>query len=361
MADNSVADHPRADNDVSTPTMERCVTSYPVRRRYRPGVVHPPVIDTVQDAIDIHCHAHEGQQDALALAKYASECGMGGILYKTVAGMTDEGPAVRRMEEELGEWAAGEGVTPVRCWAGHLLGSSGEEPSVAEAEKAIDGGVVALWLPVFNHANTYATVGGRNVWWDKDADPDDHSEPLPWEQALALGHYLVDDSGALKSTIVDILKVIAERDVALFFGHATHKEIFLIAEQVTRLGIRRAVIDHPYSPFVNLDVPQMKELAAAGIFLNFTFDELSPLLGVDPAKMYAAIREVGVEHFTLSSDAGEPLFPNSVEAMRLIRSYMEAFGLTEEELYQVCTVNPAAVVDAPELVRRNDGEARAAV
>lgn len=340
-----------ADNDVSTPTQERCVTSYPVRRRYRPGVVYPPEISTVRDAIDIHCHAHEGQQDALALAKYASECGMAGILFKTVAGMSDEGPTVRRIEGELGDWAAGAGVRPVRCWAGHLLGASGEAPTVAEAEQSIDGGVIALWLPVFNHANTYATVGGRNIWWDKNADPNDHSGPLPWDEALDLGHYLLSEDGKLKPEVIDILKVIAERDVALFFGHATHKEIFLIAEQVTRLGIRRAVIDHPYSPFVNLNVDQMKELAAAGILMNFTFDELSPLLGVDPAKMYAAIRDVGVEHFTLSSDAGEPLFPNSVEAMRLVRSYMEAFGLTENELYKVCTSNPAAVVGEPELAR----------
>ena len=81
-----------------------------------------------------------------------------------------------------------------------------------------------------------------------------------------------------------------------------------------------------------------------GITLNFTFDELSPLLGVDPARMYAAIRAVGPAHCTLSSDAGEPLFPNSVECMRLIRGYMEAFGLSAEEIYQVCTTNPGKVV-----------------
>jgi hypothetical protein len=104
------------------------------------------------------------------------------------------------------------------------------------------------------------------------------------------------------------------------------------------------VIDHPFSPFINLSVAQMKELSALGILLNFTYDELSPLLGVDPQLMYNAIREVGPEHFTLSSDAGEPLFPDSVETMRLIRAYMEAFGLTKDELYTVCTVNPAKVV-----------------
>ena len=73
-------------------------------------------------------------------------------------------------------------------------------------------------------------------------------------------------------------------------------------------------------------------------------DELSPLLGVDPARMYEAIRAVGVEHVTLSSDAGEPLFPHTVECMRLIRSYMAAFGLTEDELRMVSITNPARIV-----------------
>ena len=94
----------------------------------------------------------------------------------------------------------------------------------------------------------------------------------------------------------------------------------------------------------NVSPEMMKELSKVGIFFNFTWDELSPLLGVDPQIMYNTIREVGPEHFTLSSDAGEPLFPDSVEAMRLVRGYMEAFGLNQDELYTVCTKNPAKVV-----------------
>ena len=57
-------------NIVSTPTHERCVTSYAARTQYKPGTVHPPYIK-VKDAIDIHCHAHEGQQDAFDLARIA--------------------------------------------------------------------------------------------------------------------------------------------------------------------------------------------------------------------------------------------------------------------------------------------------
>jgi hypothetical protein len=138
--------------------------------------------------------------------------------------------------------------------------------------------------------------------------------------------------------------MVADKDAALFFGHATHPEIDALAELVDELGFERAVIDHPFSPFVDLTIEQMQKLARVGITMNFTYDEISPLLGVDPKRIYDAIRAVGVEHITLSSDAGEPLFPHSVECMRLIRGYMEAFGLSADEADTVCCANPAKLL-----------------
>jgi hypothetical protein len=168
--------------------------------------------------------------------------------------------------------------------------------------------------------------------------------PIGWDEAMKIGHYDLDANGKLKPEIRDIVHLCADRNVALFFGHATHAEIYKLAEEVQKAGLKRAVIDHPFSPFLNVGPEMMKEIRGSGVLFNFTWDELSPLLGVDPQIMYNTIREVGVEHFTLSSDAGEPLFPDSVEAMRLVRGYMEAFGLNQDELYTVCTKNPAKVV-----------------
>ena len=337
--------------DPATPTAERCVTSYPARRKYRPGVVHPPQVPGVKDTIDIHCHAHEGQQDPFSLAKFASENDMGGLLFKTVGPISsgEYRPAlvVKRIAEDLARWSDTAGKKPTACYAGYGITMDNKPWSLERLKQNIADGVVAVWLPVFNHANTLHKVGGRNIWWDRNADPAAHSAPLPWDEALRCGFYLLDERGRLKSDIQEILRAIVDADVALFFGHATHPEIEALAEFLGRLRFQRAVIDHPFSPFVDLDIAQMKNLTAAGIYLNFTYDELSPLLGVDPARMYGAIREIGVERVTLSSDAGEPLFPNSVECMRLIRSYMAAFGLTQDELATVCCRNPARIVERP--------------
>jgi hypothetical protein len=331
----------------ATPTMERCVTSYPTRRAYNPGVVYPPSVPGVEGAIDLHCHAHEGQQDALALAKLASESGMRGILYKSI-GTTRKGrsPAddVAALASELRRWADANNVDPIDCWAGYVTAGDGKEPSAAKVREQIDAGVKAVWFPVHNHANTLNIVGGRHIWWDKAADPAAHTEPLTWDEALRRGFYLLDENGRLKDEVCEIIRIVQGCDVALFFGHATRKEQCAIADFGDSIGFERMVIDHPYSPFINLTIDEMREFAQRGVTMNFTYDELSPLLGVDPAKMYAAIRAVGPEHCTLSSDAGEALFPNSVECMRLIRGYMAAFGMSKAELDMLCVSNPARVV-----------------
>jgi len=77
----------------------------------------------VDGAIDIHCHAHEGQQDALGVAKLASKSGMMGILYKTIVGRKDPAAAVNAVRSALESWCAEKGLTSVHV--GRQLGHTG--------------------------------------------------------------------------------------------------------------------------------------------------------------------------------------------------------------------------------------------
>jgi len=101
-----------SENIVSTPTRERCVTSYAARTQYKPGEIHPPHIK-VKDAIDIHCHAHEGQQNPFDLAKRASEAEMKGILFKSIPG-DEPAKTVRAVQDDVNRWAEQERVEQVK-------------------------------------------------------------------------------------------------------------------------------------------------------------------------------------------------------------------------------------------------------
>ena len=142
---------------VSTPTHERCVTSYAARTQYKPGEVRPPHIK-VKDAIDIHCHAHEGQQNPYDLARRASLAEMKGILFKSIPG-DDPAKAVRDVQEDVNRWAEKEAVEPVQCWSAYVCGRQMAPVTSAIVSEMIDRGVSAIWLPVFTHATTLSTVG----------------------------------------------------------------------------------------------------------------------------------------------------------------------------------------------------------
>ena len=288
-----------------------------------------PAAPGVRGAIDIHCHANEGQQDALEVAKRASENGMRGIVFKSIVGRDRPVEGVQRVRDALQEWADKEGVKPVECWAGAYRGF----PDPKRLREQLDGGVKIFWMPTARSANSLnkdSKTGGRPA--------------MPWEEAVKVGDYLLDDAGKLKPEIRDVIHMIAEYDRAFSFGHASHQEIDALANEVHKISFKKAFVDHPHSPYVDVSVDGMKALAGMGVSINFCYDELSPRLRVDPHKMYDAIRAVGVEHCILSSDGGDPTNPDSVECIRLIRSYMKECGLTDDELRQVSCTNPGFIV-----------------
>ncbi|MFT5538672.1 MAG: hypothetical protein ACI82H_000185 [Alphaproteobacteria bacterium] len=337
----------KTDTDYTTPSAVRAVTSYPARRMFNPPAIDPfdPAIPGVKGAIDIHCHATVGQQDPLGLAKLASISGMRGILFKTITDRKEPAKSAAKVQNDLNAWADKEGVTPIDCWAGCSVTEGYTVPiRVERSRELLDSGCIALWMPNVNAANTLSIVGGRVIMWDKTAAKTDHSDPLPWEEALKRGHYLLDDNGKLKTHIEEIFRMSADRGTAIFFGHPSKPELWAMADLCVKLNYKRGVIDHPFSPFVNLTLQEMADAGTMGLWINFTYDEISPLLGIDPARMYEAIRTIGVDHCTLSSDCGEPLFPNSVEGMRMMHYYMSAFGCTDAEIHQMITDNPAFIV-----------------
>src|SRR5882724_8501665 len=202
-----------SENIVSTPTHERCVTSYAARTQYKPGTVHPPYIK-VKDAIDIHCHAHEGQQDPYDLARRASLAEMKGLLFKSIPG-EDPVKATRAVQEDVNRWADKEAVTPITCWAGYVCGRQTAPVSAKTVREMIDRGVTAIWLPVFNHAITLSTVGTYRRVIDGSNTNGWHG-PLPWDKAVALGHYNLNENGALKSEVKEIVRICADRNVPVF-------------------------------------------------------------------------------------------------------------------------------------------------
>jgi hypothetical protein len=325
-------------------TKARYVTSYARRRAYGENpqneVQYPPGVTGVTGFVDIHAHAHKRQQDGPSLARTATESQMKALLIKTVPTMSDPMQSVNAWREDLKIWADDRELEPTELHTGWITEVFLGGLDVQKVREQLELGVRGIWLPVASHANSIHQVGGRPFWWGAAKTWSELVGPVPWEIAREQGGYVLDTYGKLKPQVPQIIKLCKEYDVLLSIAHLTKQEQQMVADEVVRQNFKKAVFDHPLSPFVDLTQDEMVDYTRQGMWLNFTYDELSPLLGVDPAYMYDCIRKVGVEHVTLSCDAGEPFFPNSVECMRLMKVYMGAFGLSQEELKTVCVDNP---------------------
>jgi len=113
----------------------------------------PREVWDVNDAIDVYCHCDQGHQDGLAVAKHATRNGIGGILYKSIAGKKGGAATVNELKEDLNCWADEEKLEPIDCCAGYEM--RGEQtPTLKNTKKQIAAGAIAFWIPVAQHATT---------------------------------------------------------------------------------------------------------------------------------------------------------------------------------------------------------------
>jgi hypothetical protein len=294
-------------------------------------------MNDLTDAIDVHAHARGGdEEDPLHAAQAATRAGMKALLYKSISpGRPWE--VARRLQDDVDRWAEREGLRPVKCLPAWVIGIPLAPIDFTEIKAAVEGGIFGMWMPPVTSAWSIARLGGRGKWFDVTRRLDDPVPPVAWDDARKTGIYVLDDHGRLLPAVRDTIRLVADHGVALSLGHLSPQEMDAMADEMAAIGYRRAFIDHPFSEVFELDVPRMKRWAETGVRFALTWDELSPLLGVDPQDMVGAIRAIGPEHFMLSSDAGIPVLPPTVEAYRLLAATLRAYGMTEPEMRQLMT------------------------
>jgi hypothetical protein len=325
------------------PVPRRVVKSYNVRFQLQ-RLMGPDGPPGVQGAIDLHAHAQAGTEDPYAMARAATRAGMAGLVFKNLPGGVARHETCRAVQEHVNRFAEAEGLTPVQCFFGAQTDPEYGGLDFAQVRQAVDHGARVIWFPVISSAHNAYRVGAPARFLAGEYDTP-VVDPLPWEEALRVGQYLLtDDHRTLKPVAREILRLAADRGVAVSFAHSSKPEMEALAEECMRLNYRQAFIDHPYGPQIGLEFEDLAPFAQAGIRFNFTYDEISPLLGVDPEDMMTAVKKLGAEHFTFSSDGGNPLLPGAVDSLTTLVRYGRAYGLTDEELRLVTSENPRKVL-----------------
>jgi hypothetical protein len=267
--------------------------------------------------IDIHVHCAPDSVprsiDAISLARMAKERGMRALVFKNhyepTASLAD---VVRKV------------VPGIEAFGGIDLNLTvgGMNPSAVEHMADITGGY------------------GRFVWmstYDSEAQVKYNHENRPF--------VVVARDGKLVPEAQQVIEVIAKHNLVMATGHNSPDVDLLLVRASRAAGVKHMVLTHPMVAPIHMSLPQMKDAADMGAYVEFTYNGLiGKSKEFDFADYAKAIRYVGVDRSILSSDMGQPGNPLHPDALEAFFKGMKQQGFSQGEIDQMSKTNPARLI-----------------
>jgi hypothetical protein len=270
----------------------------------------------IEGAIDLHVHSAPDSRPrsltAIETAQLARRLGMRAVLFKN-----------HFVETATLAYLVSQVVPEIEAYGGVALNRSvgGINPAAVEQMAAMTGGHGrVVWMPTFDAAQGpfAASAEAANI--------------LP-----------VSRDGVLLPEVMDVLRLIAELDLALATGHSSSADSVLLVRAANELGIERIVITHPLGD-LTMPAAMQREVVRLGALLEFPVSMAAPIGATPFEEFVAQIRSVGPENVVLSTDlgqAGNPVAPDgfAVGVTRLLDA-----GFTEREMDLMIRRNPARLL-----------------
>jgi hypothetical protein len=282
----------------------------------------------LQNGIDFHIHSAPDitarSLNDLEVAKMAAESGMKAVVLKNhVTPTADRAVLAHTIIPDL------------EIFGGVVLNQSvgGLNPRAIEVMYQLgQGRGKIVWLPTIDAAYHHQILQHQN------------------------GGISLIKNGQLIPEIEPILEIIAKDNLVLATGHISPEEIELLIPEAKRLGIEKILITHAMADVPGLSLKQMEKLADQGVFLELTY--VNDLMGkrstipdhqlwhrVSIQEMAKAIKNIGAEHFILSTDLGRSDDPLPVIGYQTFIEKLLKMGISESEIDLMMVKNPAYLLD----------------
>jgi hypothetical protein len=155
----------------------------------------------------------------------------------------------------------------------------------------------------------------------------------------------VSKGGQLLPDVKTVIGLIAKHGLVLATGHSTPTEGLMLLREGRQQGVRQMIVTHAIQPPVLMDVPQMKEAASLGAFIEFVGG--SPEGQGSAARIdgiATAIRQVGVASSILSSDLGQQGNPLPPDGFGAFIEALRQRGFSDRDLDVMSKQNPARLL-----------------
>jgi hypothetical protein len=271
--------------------------------------------NSLAGVIDIHVHAAPDSTprsiDAIDLARMAKARGMRALVFKSHFEPTASMAYLVRKE-----------VPGILAFGGIDLNLTvgGMNPAAVEHMANITGNYGRLvWMSTFDSQ--------AQVLADKQSRP----------------FVRISRNGELLPETKAVIAVIAKHNLVMATGHNSAVEDLMLIRESRAQGVKHMVVTHPIVAPIHMTIPQMREAAGMGAYIEFTY------LGVrsgqfDFAAYAKAIRAVGVDRCILSSDMGQPTNPVHPDGLAAFFAGLKQQGFTQAEIDTMSKTNPARLL-----------------
>lgn len=267
---------------------------------------------SLQGVIDLHVHTmpdvRPRRHDDVAQAKLARAVGAAAIVLKS-----HQFPTVDRAYHTQAL------VPEIGVFGGLVLNSAVGGINPAAVQVACRQGARLIWMPTLD-ARNHRRCEGSNDGID-----------------VVVG-------GRLVPAVREVLRIIADHDVALATGHLSPAETRVVVEAAITAGVRRIIVNHPEHRIVAMSIDDQRALARDfPVFFERCYAQ--PIgdgsYKANHAVNLAAIRAVGVATTVLATDSGQLESAPWDDALRETTSYLLNHGLSVPELDHMMRAAPA--------------------
>ena len=272
--------------------------------------------------IDFHTHAGPDSRPRslsdIEAARMFKEAGLRGMVLKNHFTPTADRAALAMAQ-----------VDGLEIFGGVVLNRTvgGINPEAVRQMVAFDGGRgKVVWLPTWDaEFNEHRIDREGNVARPSASDP----------------FVRVMEDGVPVAPLVEIFSLIGEHDLVLATGHLTPDEVLRLLPAAKAQGVRHILVTHPFGQHATID--QMRQMASAGAIMEL--DWFAVHRGSHSIQEYVqVIREVGAEHFLISSDFGQEGNPTHTDGLRAFIRALQGEGLSDEEVDLMARRNPARLL-----------------
>lgn len=279
----------------------------------------PEVDALIEGAVDLHVHTFPSpfprRMGILEAARDAARAKYRAIIVKS--------HHHSMVPEVLALHEAGLGDIPVEVYAGIALNPQVGGLNPYAVDLALNLGGKIVWFPTISspaHLHHEEEGGGFP------------NSTITLRHAYALS--ILDEAGAVKPEVFDILEQIRDHGAILTGGHLPAREIDILITEAQKIGVERIIVNHP-NFIVGASFELVGEWARKGVYIEHAvgmYDTFfrQPMFEFSALERYIA--EAGTDRTVLVSDKGQQNAARPVDTIKVAIRQLLDHGFDEKSI-----------------------------